>query len=242
MTACAWSSAVDHAAVDRNHQSFELVAQIAHGGDARHARTALQGVQRALQFGDGLLVLAIVIPGGERQSRRPRAARSPPRSRYWRSRDRTPRRLAMARGLRLGGRRQARGASAAVGRTSSRPWRFAARGPRSMRLGAPALELGTIAEHCAGLGGRCASSRIDLRFEHLQALEQRGLLGEERSRFVDVRDDVVDGAHRIREHGQRRHPTCRGRCRTPCACTWLSGSVMRMPWRASAIFELPLRV
>ncbi len=56
-----------HAAVDRNHQRLELVAQIAHGGDTRHAGAALQRVQRALQLGDGLLVLAIVIPGGERQ-------------------------------------------------------------------------------------------------------------------------------------------------------------------------------
>ena len=66
MTACARSSPDHRAAVDLNDQALELMAQIAHGRDARHARAALEGVQLALQLGDSLLVLAIAIPGGER--------------------------------------------------------------------------------------------------------------------------------------------------------------------------------
>ena len=51
-----------HSAVDLDHQRLEFVAQIAHGGDARHPGSAFQGVQLTLQFLDPQLVLAVAIP------------------------------------------------------------------------------------------------------------------------------------------------------------------------------------
>ena len=57
----------DHgSAVDLDHQGLEFMAQIAHGGDARHSGAAFQGVQLTLQLRNPLLVLAVAIPGGQR--------------------------------------------------------------------------------------------------------------------------------------------------------------------------------
>ncbi len=55
-------------AVDLDHQGLEFVAQIAHGADARHARTALERVQLPLQFRNPFLVLAIAVPGASARS------------------------------------------------------------------------------------------------------------------------------------------------------------------------------
>ena len=128
-----------------------------------------------------LLVLAIAIPGGERQSRPPRSARSPLRCRYWRSRDRTPRRRRHARRRRGGRLRRGRRRLPARRRPAS--------GSRELRHD----------RRGAGLVGGVRELGIELRLELAQAREQRRLLGEERGRFVDVRHDVVDGAHRIRQ-------------------------------------------
>ncbi len=56
----------DRAAVDLQHQGLELVTQVAHGGNARHSRAALQRVQLTLQLGDRLLVLAVLVPNRQR--------------------------------------------------------------------------------------------------------------------------------------------------------------------------------
>jgi hypothetical protein len=60
----------DGAAVDLDHQRFEFMAEIAHGADARHSRSALESMQLPLQLRDPLLVPAIAIPGSEGYLRR----------------------------------------------------------------------------------------------------------------------------------------------------------------------------
>ena len=57
---------VDSTVVDADEQRLELVAQVPHGGNARHARTALQRVQVTLQLLEVLARPALAAPGGER--------------------------------------------------------------------------------------------------------------------------------------------------------------------------------
>ncbi len=56
-------------AVDLHEQRFELVAQIAHGNEACHARAALERVQRAFQRDQSIDAAAVFVPLGERTLR-----------------------------------------------------------------------------------------------------------------------------------------------------------------------------
>ena len=56
----------DLPAFDQLHERFEFMTQIAHGANARHARTALQRVDDALQFKYERVVPAILLPCGQR--------------------------------------------------------------------------------------------------------------------------------------------------------------------------------
>ena len=57
------------AAVDLHEQRFELMAQIAHGNEPRHARAALERVQRAFQRDQAVDAAAVFVPLGERALR-----------------------------------------------------------------------------------------------------------------------------------------------------------------------------
>ena len=59
----------DQAAVDLHEQRFELVRQIAHRHEARHARAALERMQRALERGETVDAGAVLVPLGERALR-----------------------------------------------------------------------------------------------------------------------------------------------------------------------------
>ena len=59
----------DHSVIDLQDERLEFMAEIAHRRDARHAGAALERVQRPLQFGDMLLIGALLVPGVERRVR-----------------------------------------------------------------------------------------------------------------------------------------------------------------------------
>ena len=59
----------DDAAVDLHEQGFQFVAQIAHGHQARHARAALERVQRTLQRVEAIDAGAVLVPLRERALR-----------------------------------------------------------------------------------------------------------------------------------------------------------------------------
>ena len=56
-----------HARFDRGQERFDLVTQVAHGADARHAGTALERVQQSLELGDLRVVRSIGPPASERR-------------------------------------------------------------------------------------------------------------------------------------------------------------------------------
>ena len=56
----------DGAVVDLHHERFQLVAQVAHGRDARHPGAALERVQRSLEGRAVLGAAGVRAPGGER--------------------------------------------------------------------------------------------------------------------------------------------------------------------------------
>ncbi len=68
----AAASAVTRAVVDQHHERLELVAQVAHGHDAGHARAALEGVQRALESQAQVGAVRLRAPVGAARARRPR--------------------------------------------------------------------------------------------------------------------------------------------------------------------------
>ena len=59
----------DDAAVDLHEQGFEFMAQIAHGHEARHACAALERVQRTLQRVEAIDAAAVLVPLRERALR-----------------------------------------------------------------------------------------------------------------------------------------------------------------------------
>ena len=55
------------AGLDRREERFDFVAQVAHGANARHARTALQRMQQALELGDLAAIGTVGAPVRERR-------------------------------------------------------------------------------------------------------------------------------------------------------------------------------
>ena len=201
------------ARVDLDDQRFQLVAQVAHRLDARHARAALERVQLALQFRDPLLVAPVVIPGGQRDLR---------------GLEQLGGLLAVDvgdlvieflgrrlsdleigdLGLRIGNRAAAVGGPPGF-RAGEPECRSGARGfrlrqdPVRRRLDHRGrLRQFRNAHRRTGVGGRHAEFRVDFRVEPPQPREQRRLVDEERRGLVDVRHDVFDRADRIRERRQ----------------------------------------
>ncbi len=179
------------AAVDLQHQGLEFVAQIAHGGHARHTRSAFQRVQLALQLGDGLLVFAVFIPD---------------RQRPLRSFQQLGRFFAVdvryfviecfrRRRLDFLGRLYCRRYATAAGAASS---------------------AGTMAEALVSLRS-AGDHRIDFGFQIAQSRQQLRLIGEKSGRFIDVGQDVFDGAHRLLERREARIRQAHVRCRRLCA-------------------------
>ena len=108
--------------------------------------------------------------------------------------------------------------SAAAGVLAARAAGGAGRGAPAARAPRPACQL----RHDRGsarLDDACASSTSSSASSSRRRSSSEGCSAKNAVDLVDVRDDVVDGAHRIREHRERRHRTGRGRCRTPCACS-----------------------